>query len=387
MNMMMRVMLQIGMLSVLGLVIPPPLTLEQHRPDCLALPMVDTTRFCLELVIEDLSAIPSELGFTALAAAPNGTLYAARPLTGEVFALTDATQDGLPDTIQVIASGLTLPNALAYAGGSLYIAGGAAITRWQANKENGELQPLVGDLPHGTGFWTGGLALGTDERLYVGVGAACDACISENGRGIIVSYTRDGQDRRLEALGIRQPNGLIWHQGGLWVTDTARDGIKTGAFDELNRVFVDESPQHYGFPYCLGLDNTADDLYPDVDCNSYHPPAYVFPTHSTPLALAVYQGEAFPDLQGTLLVVLSGGGGYNESRIRGYVLVAIRLDANGDPIPESETPIFPTALTPVQQYEGFGVYPHRLYGVAVSPEGWIYTSVGGSRIYVLRPSL
>src|SRR5512145_787252 len=80
------------------------------RPTLTDPPWVNAALWCVErLVTGDSSA---ELAFTALAAAPDGTLYAARPLTGQVLALRDTDGDELPDTPHVVADGLTLPNGL-----------------------------------------------------------------------------------------------------------------------------------------------------------------------------------------------------------------------------------------------------------------------------------
>ncbi|HVU13711.1 MAG TPA: hypothetical protein VHD90_20685, partial [Phototrophicaceae bacterium] len=81
-------------------------------------PWIQAGLACLEEPISDPAQ--GELGFTALAVAPDGTLYAARPLAGEVVAVTDSDGDGLPNQVQVIASGLTFPNGLDYHDGALY---------------------------------------------------------------------------------------------------------------------------------------------------------------------------------------------------------------------------------------------------------------------------
>jgi hypothetical protein len=52
---------------------------------------------------------------------------------------------------------------------------------------------------------------------------------------------------------------------------------------------------------------------------------------------------------------------------------------------EDYEPLIPVLEFYNQQYEHLGFFPHRPYGVAISPEGWIYISTGGGKIYVLRP--
>ncbi|MBK8032495.1 MAG: hypothetical protein IPK17_24055 [Chloroflexi bacterium] len=68
------------------------------RPTYISQPWINPELACLEEVIND--ATVGTLGFAALAVAPDETLYATRPLTGEVVALTDTNGDLLPDTPQ-----------------------------------------------------------------------------------------------------------------------------------------------------------------------------------------------------------------------------------------------------------------------------------------------
>jgi glucose/arabinose dehydrogenase len=358
----------------------------QEQPICYERPTyvddtwTDGTRWCLEQVIEDADA--GQLGFTALAAAPDGTLYAARPLTGQVFALTDGDGDGLPESPQVAAEGLTLPNGLAYDDGSLYISGGANLYRLR----DGDVTTLVDDLPSGAGFWTGDVAVGPDRRLYVATGAPCDACIPDDaGRGAVLSFDMNGGDRQIVATGLREPVGLAFAGGVLWTVDTARDGLRgTPDLDELNRV---EKGANFGFPYCVGADNALD--IEGGDCGGVTAPALTFPTHSNPLGMAAYEGEAFPDLKGDLLVVL--GGSNNEAFMEGYALAQVSLDEAGNPmgydllIP-GQSPSDPERFSlQHMNYRTSGFWPRRPLDVTVNAEGWIYVSAGDGRILALRP--
>jgi glucose/arabinose dehydrogenase len=340
-------------------------------------PWIKAGSACLEEVINDPSA--GELAFTALAVAPDGTLYAARPLAGEVLALTDTNGDLLPDTPQIVAEGLTLPNGLDYYDGALYISGGARVYRLQG----GELETLVDDLPSGDGgFWTGGIAV-SDGRIYVATGAPCDFCApDDSARGAILSYALDGTDRQIVATGLRQPADLAFQRSDLYVLDSARDGLfDTPDLDELNRV---EQGANFGFPYCVGSTNTPD-MPGDFDCANATPPLVAFPTASTPLGIAAYRGETIPALEGKLLVVLNGS--YNDLSLRGYWVAIV------DPVArtiESLMPTRPDAFVgsdfTVEQmnYRGSGFFPHRPLDVAVTEQGWVYISVGGGRILALR---
>lgn len=352
------------------------------RPTVLGLPWVDNSRWCVERVYFDDSV--GEMAFTALAAAPDGTLYVARPYAGEIYALTDSDADGLPDQPQRVASGLTLPNGLAYYAGALYISGGPNLYRFQDDV----VETLVDDLPYGPGFWTGGLDIGPDERLYVGIGAPCDYCVPGEDRSLLLSFALDGTDRQIVAKGLRQPSAVAWHLNALWTVDTARDGLGDSPnLDELNRV---EPGVHFGWPYCIGAENQPD--WPGVDfaCENATPPVLALPTHSTPLAMVSYPGDALAELQDTLIIAL--GGAYNSVYLQGYMVIAVRFDAQDQPLdyqvlvpsvnPNSHVRAFQTQTI---NYYKFGLWPHKPYGLAVSPEGWLYLSVGGGKIYALRP--
>lgn len=356
----------------------------EQRPTLIDPPWVNATYYCAELVIHDDSG--GEMGFTSLAAAPDGTLFAARPMSGEVLQIEDTNADGLPDTVHVVAQGLTLPNGLAFYGGALYISGGAHIYRLAGDK----LETLVNDLPTGAGFWTGGIAVGDDQRLYVGIGAECDACEQKHrDRGTILSFALDGSDRQVVATGLRQPNDLAFRDGVLWTVDTARDGLDyTASFDELNRV---TAGANFGWPYCIGKENIPDTLYPKADCSKVTAPSLTFPTHSNPLGIVAYSGDAFPHLKGQFLLTL--GGAIHESYLNGYTLVTIGFDAAGNPqephiiLPElpSNNEQWSAINLQKMHYQASGFWQHHPYDVTISREGWIYVSLGGGTIWALRP--
>ncbi len=331
------------------------------RPTRLDLPPVDPALYCLERVVTASDA--GELAFTGLATTPDGTLYAARPLHGEVLALVDTDTDGLPDTASTILSGLDRPNALAFDAGWLYIAGGASVYRWQA--ATATLETLIDDLPAESGFWHGGIAIAADDTLYLGTGAACTHCATTGEPGATLSGAilrfSDGS-RQVIAMGIRQPAGLALWRDALWFTDTAAPTTEPTNLDKLNRLSIEPK-------FLVSADYTT------------ILPALTFPTGSTPLALAAYDSATLPDVTGSLLVILSGSS--SLSRLQGYELGIVRVNAAGEP---AYTRLIPQIEHYNEQYQGRGFYPHHLYGVTSSPEGWIYFSMGGGSIYALRPA-
>lgn len=347
-----------------------------QRPTYLSQPWIKLGLACLDEVINDPAA--GELAFTALATAPDGTLYAARPMSGEVLAFSDDNGDGLPDTPHVIASGMTLPNGLDYHDGALYIAGGAHVYRL---RDGGALETLVSDLPTGGGFWTGGIAV--SDRIYVSTGAPCDFCAPDNpARGAVLSYALDGSDRQIVATGLRQPADLAFQGGDLYVVDSARSGLfDTPDLDELDRVVPGAN---FGFPYCVGLNNTPD--MPGFDCATATAPIIALPTASNPIGITAYRGDAIPSLHGKLLIALRGS--FNNLSLRGY-WIAIADPATGEV--DSLMPTRPQMIAAndytleQMNFLGSGFFPERPLDVAVNAQGWVYVSIGGGRIIALRP--
>jgi glucose/arabinose dehydrogenase len=316
------------------------------------------------------------MAFTALAVSPDNALYVTRPHAGMVLALEDTDGDYLPDSPRVVAEGLTLPNGLAYFGGALYISGGSHLYRLR----DGEVETLVDDLPTGTGFWTGGVAVGADDRIYVATGAPCDDCAFDDGeRGAVLSFDMDGGDRQIVATGLRQPADLTFFDGQLYVVDSARDGLfDTPDLDEINRV---EPGLFFGFPYCVGAANTPD--LPGGDCASATPPVVALPTGSTPVGITTYESDTIPELNGRLLVALYGS--YNQVELRGYALTAVTPEDGAVRVIMPEDPAPSGFTVDEMNYRGSGFYPHHPYDVTVNAWGWVYISMGGGRILAFRP--
>lgn len=308
------------------------------------LPVFDSARYCLSLLVHQPEG--GEMAFTALTFDPAGTLYATRPHAGEVWAIRDGTPP------QRLITGLTLPNALTFHEGALYIAGGAHIYRWRDEA----LTTLVDDLPFSGGLWTGGIAI-SDGRLIVGASA------SHHTPGALLSYTLEGDDRRVIAEGLRQVAGLAWHDGSLWLTDIAHPGAD-GRPDRL---------------YRLALADDAPDLTPVID----------LPLDSTPSALAYYDPShtALPDLRGKWLIVLNGS--HPTVRLTGYAVAALTLSDDGTVarweylLPYLDDRGDNHNANRSAQFGGRGFHPHRPYGIAISPQGWIAISAGGGRVYRL----
>ncbi len=354
---------------------------------------VDYLRWCVETVIDNSEIEP--LSFTALETAPDGSIYATRPLSGKVMVIRDSDGNGLPDAMTTFAEGLTLPNGLAYRGDDLYVAGGSRIYRVSTE---GEVSIIVSDLPSGTGYPTRGLVIGEDNRLYVAIGAPCDHCeYVDRERAAILSMRLDGSDRRVVASGFRLPADVEFYRGRLWTLDSAPRNYRHGALDELNLV---EEGGLYGFPFCLGNDQRHLDA-DNVDCGESIAPSVLFGAGAVPMSLAAYPYDTLTGTADTLIVVLSGEP--TQVDLVGYKIVMLNFDAFNQPL--GATLLLPYRIESGRQayvpYDGegfffrqyitlnelgWGIYPQQPLAVTVNNKGWIYISLTGGQIIALRPA-
>lgn len=354
-------------------------------------PRVDPLHFCYETLVSDDEQ--GEMPYTGLAFAPDGTLYAARPLTGQVVRITDSDGDSLPDAEQALDYTFQRPNVLAFhaASSALYIAGGTTLYRLDHATQN--VTVLAADLPVAPAGWVSGL-LAADDALYMGIPAACALCEPQPEQGAILRMALDGSQRKIVALGLRNPAALAQHDGRIYVGDSAPLMLDRRFLDELNAFALDAAEiADFGWPVCL--------LHDDSEaCADIQAPLLRFETGSTPLALLPYGGDdaAFPHLQGQMLIVLAGVA--NRAEIRGYEVLSVDL-SQAPPVLQTILPFDEvTAPSPPISYNGIGydspsatllnqravgVYPHHFYGAAISPQGWLTFSIGGGSIAMLRP--
>ena len=353
---------------------------------------IDHLRWCVEGIVDDGTIEP--MAFTALEVAPDGTLYATRPLTGQVMAIRDTNDDFFPDTMETFATGLTLPNGLAYHDDVLYVSGGAMIYRIDAD---GTASIVVDDLSTGIGFWTGGITIGEDNRLYVTIGAPCENCeFDPTERGLILSMALDGSDRQTVATGFRNPSDVEFYRGELWTLDTSPRGYDSGILDELNLVQTDG---WYGFPYCLGND-TVNIPSDDYSCDDVVRPQLLFGSSASPRSLAAYPYATLPGTEDTLIIVLSGEP--TQVDFNGYKVVMVNFDENNQPLgltllvpfrkdsgrqafePYTELGYRARHIVTLSE-QGWGLYPQQPLAVTVNSRGWIYISITGGQIVALRP--
>ena len=262
----------------------------------------------------------------SLALGANGTVFVATRREGSVYALVPSA-DG-PPTKVTIASGLKMPNGIAFRDGSLYVAENHRIIRFDQIETNLNSIPepvvvidtLLPEPHHGWRY----IDFGPDGKLYIALGAPCNVCERE-GSANISRMNADGSDQEVFAYGVRNSVGFTWHPdtGELWFTDNGRDMLGDDTPPgELNHAPV--GGLHFGFPYCHG-DDVVDPEFGDIrQCDEFVPPAQKLGPHVAPLGVIFYNGDMFPQtFRGQALIAEHGS--WNRSSKIGYRVSLVRM--------------------------------------------------------------
>ena len=221
-----------------------------------------------------------------MALGSGGTVFVGTRRAGNVYAVLDDNDDHLADRVVTIASGLMMPNGVAFRNGNLFVAEINRVLRFDAIESNldspGEPVVLNDTLPteraHGWKY----LGFSPDGQLYVPVGAPCNICdrTDEDPRfGTILRMNPDGTGEEIFAQGVRNSVGFDWQPETeeLWFTNNARDrlGDQTPP-DTLHHA--PEAGLHFGYPFCHGGD-LQDPEFNQRPCNEFSSPAQKLGPH------------------------------------------------------------------------------------------------------------
>ncbi|MEL7002670.1 MAG: sorbosone dehydrogenase family protein [Bacteroidota bacterium] len=273
----------------------------------------------------------------SLAISPSGVVYVGNRSGDKVYAVQDTNGDFKADKKYVLASGLKMPNGVAFRNGDLYVAEISRILKFpniEANLDDPPAPEVVyDDYPteshHGWKY----IAFGPDNKLYVPVGAPCNICESDEIYATITRMNPDGTGLEIVADGVRNTVGFTWEPDTdkLWFTDNGRDMLGDNFPPcELNKI--DSDRPHFGYPYCHGGDISDPDFGSKRACSEFVTPTWKFGAHVAPLGLKFYTGTQFPsDYQGQIIVAQHGS--WNRSKKVGYNLVKVSLE-NGRAVNE-----------------------------------------------------
>ena len=267
-------------------------------------------------------------GARSMALAPDGTLFIGTRQHDKVYAFANAK-------LITIASGLHMPNGVAFNDGALYVAELNRVLRYDhvldfVKQPAGKRQPIEptvirdtfpSDTHHGWKY----LALGPDGLLYLQVGAPCNICERPDPYATIMRMKPDGSGLEIFARGVRNSVGLAWHPETkeLWFTDNGRDNLGDDVPpDELNHAPT--IGLHFGFPYCHGGTIPDPEFGREPSCSNYTPPVETLGPHVAALGLKFYTGSMFPPEYRNQIFIPEHGS-WNRSTPLGYRITLVRL--------------------------------------------------------------
>jgi glucose/arabinose dehydrogenase len=272
-------------------------------------------------------------GARSLALSPKGVLFVGTRGEGRVYALVDENNDAKADRLHTLASGLHMPNGVAFRDGALYVAEVNRVLRFDniESRLAEPPQPVVvndgfpKDRHHGWKF----IRFGPDGMLYVPVGAPCNICEPDPSRYAAIFRMRpDGTGLEVFARGVRNTVGFDWHPETkeLWFTDNGRDWMGDNRPpDELNHA--PQKGLNFGYPYCHGRSLADPDFGRKRSCQEFRPPVQELGPHVASLGMRFYTGSMFPkEYRGQVFIAEHGS--WNRSVPIGYRITLVRLKGN-----------------------------------------------------------
>lgn len=272
-------------------------------------------------------------GARSMTLGPRGLLFVGTRGEGKVYALVPAADGRRAERVMTVAKGLNSPNGVAFRQSSLYVAEINRILRFDNIADRLERPPrpqvmndgFPSDEAHGWKF----IAFGPDDKLYVPVGAPCNACIRDDPRyASIMRLNPDGSGLEAFASGVRNTVGFDWHPvtKELWFTDNGRDWLGDNLPpDELNHA--PRQGMNFGFPYCYGKGVPDPEFGQGRSCSRFVPCSLALGPHVAALGMRFYTGTQFPR-EYQHQIIIAEHGSWNRSVPIGYRITLARLETN-----------------------------------------------------------
>lgn len=263
---------------------------------------------------------------------PNGDVLVAESEANRITLLRDRDGDGKADLRKTFLSGLNRPFGMVIAYPSIYVTTPEGLWVFPFNHGQTHISARgrkIHSFPSQNGHWTRSLLINpAHDRLYVGIGSASDhgedGDNRDMGRALILELHRDGTQARVFASGLRNPVGMAWRDGKLWVVVAERDNL--GEDTPPDYFTVVEDGDFYGWPYAYygknpdprlngrGAERVNESLTPKLSLGA----------HSTPLGLEFSTGHSFPKLfrKGAFIAL---HGSWNRNELAGYKVVYVNF--------------------------------------------------------------
>lgn len=255
---------------------------------------------------------------------------------GTIHALRDTNRDGVADEVKERASGLNVPNGIAYLNSVLYVGERTRVSKWPVPAEWDAalsikpLVPIFEDLPDKSWHGWRYMKFGPDGKLYVAVGSPCNICDVKGIEGTIIRMDPEGKNVEIVARGVRNSVGMDFHPktGMLFFTDNGADMMGDDIPpDELNQVT--KIGQHFGFPYLGGKSVRLTGYEKKTAPADAVPPVIEFQAHTASLGMHFYRGDMFPaEYKHDAFVAQHGS--WNRTSPVGYRVMRVRFDSAGN---------------------------------------------------------
>ena len=279
-------------------------------------------------------------GARSMALGSDGTIFVGTRAQN-VYAVVDRNKDNKADEVLTVATGLTVPNGVAFRNGALYVAENNRISRYDGVldfvKVAGGSGPapkqtvLNGKLPddrmHGWKY----LSFGPDGLLYTQIGAPGNILDRGDPYATIIRMKPEGGDFEIFARGIRNSVGQTWHPDTkeMWFTDNGRDNLGDDQpNDELN--VASKPGMHFGYPYCHQGDILDPEFGKGKSCADYTPPAQKMGPHVAALGLKFYAGTMFPPEYRKQLFIINHGSWNRSAQVdhTGYRIMLAKVQGS-----------------------------------------------------------
>jgi glucose/arabinose dehydrogenase len=251
-----------------------------------------------------------------MAVGPQGVAMFVGTRKSKAYAVTDRDKDRAADEVKVFAPSIAMaiPNGPCFSkDGFLYIAEQNRVLVYPAAEffyegpdvaafnvvKQGELIPKEEESYNHTARVC---RIGPDDKLYITLGQPFNVPPKEKmdhyikaGIGGVIRVDRDGKNREVYAIGVRNSVGMDFNpkDGTLWFTDNQVDGMGDNIpAGELNRVT--KAGQHFGFPYFGGGKTRTDEYKTDTPPANVVYPEVEMVAHAADLGMMFYTGTMFP---------------------------------------------------------------------------------------------
>jgi len=309
--------------------------------------------------IELFAIVPAARG---MAVSRNTSTVWVGTLKNVVYSVNDRDMDGVADTVDEFSTSIKfdLPAGACYSpDGFLFIVERNRVMMFPAAEyfqhgadtvaipivKQGDLIPVDEESYNHTAR---ACVIGPDNRIYITLGQPFNVQPPEKidlyrkvGIGGIVSFNRDGKDRKVVVTGIRNSSGLAFNpkDKSLWFTDNQVDGMgdeqPPGELNKIAMVNGQLQAGWYGAPY-YGGGSTRTDEYKDKPipkelADHYVKPQVEMVAHAADLGMMFYTGKMFPAKYHNAIFSAQHGS-WNAVKPRGARVMVTYLDDKGNAV-------------------------------------------------------